>query len=73
MVSAGGEPGGGGVRRGLAEITPDQPAAVAIQWLWSFRRLWVVAISRHSENAAPALPAGHGADADSFVPSGPHT
>jgi hypothetical protein len=34
---------------------PDQPVAADIEWLWSFRRLWVAAISRHSESAA-ALP-----------------
>jgi hypothetical protein len=30
-------------------------AVLAIQWLWSLRRLWVVATNRHSDCAA-ALP-----------------
>jgi hypothetical protein len=31
------------------------PVAGAIQWLWSFRRLWLAVISRHSDRTA-ALP-----------------
>jgi hypothetical protein len=42
--------------RGIAGAgTLVHPVAGAIQWLWSFRRLWVAAISRHSDRAA-ALP-----------------
>jgi hypothetical protein len=31
---------------------PFQAPAAAIWWLWSFRRLWVAVISRHSDLAA---------------------
>jgi hypothetical protein len=41
---------------GLAGRPPvTYPAAGAIQWLWSLRRLWEAVISRHSDRTT-ALP-----------------
>ena len=40
-----------GTVHGVSGFPPYQ-AVLAIEWLWSFRRLWVAAISRHSDRAA---------------------
>jgi hypothetical protein len=45
-----------GARRDCGEVIRCQ-AGLAIQWLWSFRRLWVAVTNRHSDYTA-ARPLG---------------
>jgi hypothetical protein len=52
---AGGPAGNGGERVDSmmpGPFGPIQAVAAARVWLWSFRRLWVAAIRRHSVRAA---------------------
>ena len=42
----------GAVVPGLGRLEPFQAPAAAIWCLWSFNRLWVAVMSRHSERAA---------------------